>query len=902
MTLPAGSSRCPTPRQMRATDRWAIEERGIPSLDSWSARARAWRALVGTVAPRGPVAIVCGKGNNGGDGFVAARLLRERGPRRCACCCSATPDELQGDAAENLERLPAEPPSRSTPRALDGAGGRSSTRCSAPASTGEPREPVAGRDRGDRRAPTRRSSPPTCPAASTPRPARSAGAAVARRRDRDVRRRQARACGSARARSTRASVRVVDIGIPDGRAGRARRPGCIDRRASSTLVPRRDAAGTKFSSGHVLVAGGSRGLTGAPVPRRRGGDARGRGLRHRARARLAEQPIFEIRLTEVDDARAARRRRRADVPHGADAVARGDRRAAARSCSGPGIGPRARRRSRSRATSPRAREVPLCSTPTASTPTPAALEALAARAAPTVLTPHAGELGAAARHRRATTVERAAPATARARPRAARRRSSCSRATTRSSPRPTAASPSTRCGAPALATAGTGDVLARRHRRAARARAWSRSRPPAPACASTPRPGRVAAAERGGPDGVIARDVIAALPAGDSAAAVASAMAVRCVVRVARVDLARDRAQRARACARELARRRRRCARSSRPTATATARCPRARAALAGGATLAGRRGGRTRRRELRDGGHRRVPILVMGALSPRGARRRARGAAPTSSPGDEAFVDGRRRAAAAARVHVKLDTGMGRLGTRDPPRRRASPRGRGGADGVELAGAMTHFATADERGDAFFGEQLARFARLGAAAARRAPRRRRCTPPTAPATLRDPASALRHGPRRRRDLRPGPVRRGPGRARPRARARAALLRRRRSSRSRRARAPATGGASSPSEPTHLATLPIGYGDGVRRALTNNADVLVARARGCPLVGTVSMDNVTSTSAPRRRPRSATRRCSSARRAASGSPPRRSRGGWARSTTRSPAGCCRACRAYHHDG
>jgi alanine racemase len=38
--------------------------------------------------------------------------------------------------------------------------------------------------------------------------------------------------------------------------------------------------------------------------------------------------------------------------------------------------------------------------------------------------------------------------------------------------------------------------------------------------------------------------------------------------------------------------------------------------------------------------------------------------------------------------------------------------------------------------------------------------------------------------------------------------------------------------------------LPIGYGDGVRRGLTNNAEVLVGGAR-YPLVGTVSMDNVT---------------------------------------------------------
>jgi alanine racemase len=41
-----------------------------------------------------------------------------------------------------------------------------------------------------------------------------------------------------------------------------------------------------------------------------------------------------------------------------------------------------------------------------------------------------------------------------------------------------------------------------------------------------------------------------------------------------------------------------------------------------------------------------------------------------------------------------------------------------------------------------------------------------------------------------------------------------------------------------------LGVVPIGYGDGWRRALTNNADVLV-RGRRHPLVGTVSMDNIT---------------------------------------------------------
>ena len=64
---------------MRATDRWAIEERGIPGLELMErAGQRPGRPGV-SVAPDGPIAIACGKGNNGGDGYVAARLLRAAG-------------------------------------------------------------------------------------------------------------------------------------------------------------------------------------------------------------------------------------------------------------------------------------------------------------------------------------------------------------------------------------------------------------------------------------------------------------------------------------------------------------------------------------------------------------------------------------------------------------------------------------------------------------------------------------------------------------------------------------------------------------------------------------------------------------------------------------------------------
>ena len=64
---------------MRAVDRWAIEEQGVPSLDLMEAAGRRWPRPWPSLRPEGPVRIVCGKGNNGGDGLVAARRLAEAG-------------------------------------------------------------------------------------------------------------------------------------------------------------------------------------------------------------------------------------------------------------------------------------------------------------------------------------------------------------------------------------------------------------------------------------------------------------------------------------------------------------------------------------------------------------------------------------------------------------------------------------------------------------------------------------------------------------------------------------------------------------------------------------------------------------------------------------------------------
>ena len=105
---------------MRATDRWAIETVGIPSLELMERAGEGLARVTSQAAPAGRVAIVVGKGNNGGDGLVAARLLRGAG-REVAVLTVWPPDTLTGDAAEQLRRLPGEPPAAFDPARLEGA-------------------------------------------------------------------------------------------------------------------------------------------------------------------------------------------------------------------------------------------------------------------------------------------------------------------------------------------------------------------------------------------------------------------------------------------------------------------------------------------------------------------------------------------------------------------------------------------------------------------------------------------------------------------------------------------------------------------------------------------------------------------------------------------------------------
>jgi len=267
---------------------------------------------------------------------------------------------------------------------------------------------------------------------------------------------------------------------------------------------------------------------------------------------------------------------------------------------------------------------------------------------------------------------------------------------------------------------------------------------------------------------------------------------------------------------------------------------PVARAALAGRArSLAVATAGEAA--ELRAGGIE-GPVLIMGAISEEELPV-ALSAEAELVAWDERFLA---RVIAVSwapvRVHVKLDTGMGRLGTRSREEAiRVAERIAAAGPGLELAGAMTHFASADED-PAFTAEQLGRFEPFVRALRERWPRIVVHAANSA-GTLQTPASHF--------DL----VRCGiavygcdPMNDDPAAHGLEPALEL--SSYVAAVKRAAPGESAGygrrfiASADTWLATVPIGYGDGVRRALTNNCEVLIA-GRRYPLVGTVSMDNIT---------------------------------------------------------
>ena len=233
-------------------------------------------------------------------------------------------------------------------------------------------------------------------------------------------------------------------------------------------------------------------------------------------------------------------------------------------------------------------------------------------------------------------------------------------------------------------------------------------------------------------------------------------------------------------------------------------------------------------------------PILVLGALS-REELEIALAARADVVAWSEPFVERLAGRPEPVCVHVKFDTGMGRLGTRERDQAMAVAERVLAGPSLALVGAMTHFATSDDDLE-FVDAQLQRFVPFveqlrrrcpglvvhaaNSAATLRAPESHfdlvrcgialyGCDPMQSdPATVGlEPALELRSYVAAVKHARPGD-------------------------------SAGYGRRFIAEQETWLATVPIGYADGVRRGLTNNCEVLIGGAR-YPLVGTVSMDNIT---------------------------------------------------------
>ncbi|CAB4931923.1 unannotated protein [freshwater metagenome] len=502
MSLPPWTIPLLDPVAARAVDRWAIEERGIPGLDLMERAAEALAAAVLEAAPQGRIAVVCGAGNNAGDGYAAARLLRKAW-RDVDVFWARDPHELTGDAAVQAQRLPGAAPAPFTVGCLAGctlvvdallgigtAGAPRGAVADAITAISASGLPVVACDvpSGVDAATGEVAAPAIRALATVTFDAPKIGLLVHP--------------GKAHA----GSLRVADIGIPRGAPSGDPRVGLIEDDPLLRLLSTRGPQWTKFTSGRVLIAGGSQGLLGAVVLAAQAAMRAGAGyvtacvpagLEGAAAAQLVE--VMQIALPAQEGGHS-----RGGVAQVLESLAQ--RRGTL--VLGPGLG-------RHSGAAVFAREL------AAKAPGPLVLDAdglgsfarelerLIERDAPTVLTPHEGELA------RLLGVDSADVA--------GRRLHHARLAAERSGAivvlkgddtliaDPGGAVMVSPGASPALATAGTGDVLS-----GVIGALLARGEDPlVAACAGVRLHARAGglAAQRLGVDGAIARDIIAELPA-----------------------------------------------------------------------------------------------------------------------------------------------------------------------------------------------------------------------------------------------------------------------------------------------------------------------------------------------------------------------------------------------------
>jgi NAD(P)H-hydrate epimerase len=468
---------------IREVDRWAIEAQGVPAEQLMEAAGTALAEAVAGLSPQGPIRILRGKGNNGGDGEIAARRLAGL-----------------GFEVESIEVFAAELPD-GLDAWLAGAGAVVDA-IFGTGFSGAPREPAAAAIEAINRcgAPV-----VACDIASGVDASSGEVEGPAVEADLTISFHAAKVGQLlAPGKWHTGELRVVPIGIPDGAPPRPA-AGTIDP-AVLSLAPRRGSHSTKFSSGQVTIAGASRGLTGAVRMSSLAAIRAGAGYATVAVPADLEQ-VFELAQPEVMSIGCPGGDGCFALSSGA-AVAAAFERAAA-GVLGPGVG-------RDPGAAEMVREValeieaPLVIDADGLNAFAGRLVRLDSRGGPTILTPHAGELGRLlGREPAEIDAHRLA---------AAREAARTAQAVVVLKGDDTIVTDGTRVAvnaiaAPALATAGTGDVLS-----GILAALLARGLEPfAAACAAVvahARAGREAARRVGAAESVIAGDVIAAVPAG----------------------------------------------------------------------------------------------------------------------------------------------------------------------------------------------------------------------------------------------------------------------------------------------------------------------------------------------------------------------------------------------------
>ncbi len=484
---------------MGAADRWAIEDQGVPSLELMEAAGHALAELTAHHAGPGPIRVICGKGNNGGDGLVAARHLADSG-FEVEVLLLWPADEVSEDSGVNFRLLEGV-------EVLEGEGALGRLHGSGAiidailgtGFSGLPRSPVSEAIEAVNSA--------GCPVIACDVPSGvdgsngEAGLAV-------------RATCTATFHGLKVGhliapgkhlcgpVTVAPIGIPPG----APVGDAIGHIAAPVLdlLPRRGPESNKFTSGRVSIVGGSRGLTGAVCLAAEAAIRAGAGYATAA-VPAGLEPIFENKLTEVmtlgcgDDPGHL-------GPSALDAAAYHCENASA-VVLGSGLGREPAAANFLQSLVGRV-EAPMVIDADGLGGLGGRLELISARTGPTVLTPHEGEMG--------KLLGRAAPDVASHRLESARTLSRKCGAIVVLKGDDTIITDGDRLAindlsAPGLATAGTGDVLA-----GICGAFLARGLDPfEAACAAVychSRAGRLAQGRVGAADGVIATDVIDALP------------------------------------------------------------------------------------------------------------------------------------------------------------------------------------------------------------------------------------------------------------------------------------------------------------------------------------------------------------------------------------------------------